>query len=511
MNRDKNINKIATEKEWDLIVIGGGASGLGVAVDACSRNLKVLLIEEFDFSKGTSSRSTKLVHGGVRYLKNGELSLVIEALKERGIMLNNAPHLVRNMSFIIPTYEWWDTPFYGIGLKVYDLMAGKLGLGPSKFLSKKETIEKIPNVNQDELNGGIIYHDGQFDDARMAVSLAHTVEEHGGSVVNYLKWDSFIYENDQVSGIKVTDQITQSSYALKAKVVVNATGVFAEKILRADEPKAELKIKPSQGVHLVLDKSFLKSENAIMVPNTSDGRVLFAVPWHDVVVVGTTDTEVNKISIEPKATDQEIDFILSNAEKYMTRKPKRSDVKSVFAGLRPLISKENKSSKSLSRKHTIYKSKRGVYHLLGGKWTTYRKMGEDVLDLIESTGQLKLEPSKTEELRIFGYKSNVSWSDPLHFYGSENEHVMSMGSNKPLSPLLPLTEAQIIYAIRYEMALNIEDVLSRRTRCLLLNAKECISIAPEVARIMRSELNAEENWEQEQIKLFLDLAKNHHL
>ena len=511
MNRDKNINKIATEKEWDLIVIGGGASGLGVAVDACSRNLKVLLIEEFDFSKGTSSRSTKLVHGGVRYLKNGELSLVIEALKERGIMLNNAPHLVRNMSFIIPTYDWWDTPFYGIGLKVYDLMAGKLGLGPSKFLSKKETIEKIPNVNQDELNGGIIYHDGQFDDARMGISLARTVEEHGGAVVNYLKWNSFIYENGQVSGIKVTDQISQCSYALKAKVVVNATGVFAEKIMRADEPKAELKIKPSQGVHLVLDKSFLKSENAIMVPNTSDGRVLFAVPWRDVVVVGTTDTEVNKISIEPKATDQEIDFILSNAEKYMTRKPKRSDVKSVFAGLRPLISRENKSSKSLSRKHTIYKSKKGVYHLLGGKWTTYRKMGKDVLDLIESTGQLKLEPSKTEELKIFGYKSNVAWSDPLHYYGSEKEHVMSMGSNKPLSPLLPLTEAQIIYAIRYEMALNVEDVLSRRTRCLLLNAKECISIAPKVARIMRSELNAEENWEQEQIKLFLDLAKNYHL
>ena len=511
MNRDKNINKIATEKEWDLIVIGGGASGLGVAVDACSRNLKVLLIEEFDFSKGTSSRSTKLVHGGVRYLKNGELSLVIEALKERGIMLNNAPHLVRNMSFIIPTYEWWDTPFYGIGLKVYDLMAGKLGLGPSKFLSKKETIKKIPNVNQDELNGGIIYHDGQFDDARMGISLARTVEEHGGAVVNYLKWNSFIYENGQVSGIKVTDQISQCSYALKAKVVVNATGVFAEKIMRADEPKAELKIKPSQGVHLVLDKSFLKSENAIMVPNTSDGRVLFAVPWHDVVVVGTTDTEVNKISIEPKATDQEIDFILTNAEKYMTRKPKRSDVKSVFAGLRPLISRENKSSKSLSRKHTIYKSKKGVYHLLGGKWTTYRKMGKDVLDLIKSTGQLKLKPSNTEELRIFGYKSNVDWSDPLHFYGSEKEHVISMGSNKPLSPLLPLTEAQIIYAIRYEMALNIEDVLSRRTRCLLLNAKECISIAPTVARIMRSELNAEENWEQEQIKLFLDLAKNYHL
>jgi glycerol-3-phosphate dehydrogenase len=222
-------------------------------------------------------------------------------------------------------------------------MAGKLGLGPSNFLSKKETIEKIPNVNQDELNGGIIYHDGQFDDARMAISLAHTIEENGGTVINYLKWDSFIYEKNMVSGIKVTDQITQSSFEVKAKIVVNATGVFAEKIMRADEPKVKLKIKPSQGVHLVLDKSFLKSENAIMVPNTSDGRVLFAVPWHDVVVVGTTDTEVNTISIEPKASDQEIDFILSNAEKYMTRKPKRSDVKSVFTGLRPLISKENKS------------------------------------------------------------------------------------------------------------------------------------------------------------------------
>ena len=511
MNRDVNIKKIATEKQWDLIVIGGGASGLGVALDACSRNLKVLLIEEFDFGKGTSSRSTKLVHGGVRYLKNGELSLVIEALKERGIMLNNAPHLVRNMSFIIPTYDWWDTPFYGIGLKVYDLMAGKLGLGPSQFLSKKETIEKIPNVNQDELNGGIIYHDGQFDDARMAISLAHTIEKNGGTVINYLKWDSFIYEKNMVSGIKVTDQITQASYALKAKIVVNATGVFAEKIMRADEPKVKLKIKPSQGVHLVLDKSFLKSENAIMVPNTSDGRVLFAVPWHDVVVVGTTDTEVNTISIEPKASDQEIDFILSNAEKYMTRKPKRSDVKSVFTGLRPLISKENKSSKSLSRKHTIYKSQRGVYHLLGGKWTTYRKMGKDVLDLVESTESLPIEPSKTENLKIFGYKRDTSWSDSFHFYGSEKDVVMSMGSNKPLSDLLPITESQIIYAIRCEMALSIEDVLSRRTRCLLINAKESISIAQEVARIMSSELNAEENWEEEQIQLFLALAKNYHL
>ena len=511
MNRDLNLNKIATVEEWDLIVIGGGASGLGVALDACSRDLKVLLIEEYDFGKGTSSRSTKLVHGGVRYLKNGELSLVIEALRERGIMLKNAPHLVRNMSFIIPTYAWWDTPFYGVGLKVYDLMAGKLGLGPSQFLSKNETIEKIPNVNQDELNGGIIYHDGQFDDARMALSLSHTIEKNGGTVINYLKWDSFSYENDIVSGIKATDQITNITYELKAKVIVNATGVFAEKIMRTDDPESKIRIKPSQGVHLVLDHSFLKSENAIMVPNTSDGRVLFAVPWHDVVIVGTTDTEVKDISIEPTATDEEIDFILSNAEKYMTRKPKRSDVKSVFTGLRPLISKENTSSKSLSRKHTIYQSKKGVFHLLGGKWTTYRKMGQDVLDLIDSTNRINLKPSKTKDLKIFGYKNGVSWNDPLHFYGSEKNLVRSMGSNEPLTSSLPLTESQIIYAVQFEMAKTIEDVLSRRTRCLLIDAKECIKIAPMVAKIMSSELNAKENWEQEQIQLFLDLAKNYHL
>lgn len=511
MNRDLNLNKITSEESWDLIVIGGGASGLGVALDACSRDLKVLLIEEYDFGKGTSSRSTKLVHGGVRYLKNGELSLVIEALRERGIMLKNAPHLVRNMSFIIPTYEWWDTPFYGVGLKIYDLMAGKLGLGPSQFLSKNETIEKIPNVNQDELNGGIIYHDGQFDDARMAISLSHTIEKNGGTVINYLKWDSFSYENDIVSGIKATDQITNITYELKAKVIVNATGVFAEKIMRTDDPESKIRIKPSQGVHLVLDHSFLKSENAIMVPNTSDGRVLFAVPWHDVVIVGTTDTEVKDISIEPTATDEEIDFILSNAEKYMTRKPKRSDVKSVFTGLRPLISKENTSSKSLSRKHTIYQSKKGVFHLLGGKWTTYRKMGQDVLDLIDSTNRINLKPSKTKDLKIFGYKNGVSWNDPLHFYGSEKNLVRSMGSNEPLTSSLPLTESQIIYAVQFEMAKTIEDVLSRRTRCLLIDAKECIKIAPMVAKIMSSELNSKENWEQEQIQLFLDLAKNYHL
>ena len=511
MNRKRSLDKVNSEEVWDIIVIGGGASGLGAALDACSRNLKVLLIEEFDFGKGTSSRSTKLVHGGVRYLKNGELSLVIEALKERGIMLNNAPHLVRNMSFIIPTYDWWDTPFYGIGLKVYDLMAGKLGLGPSQILNKKETVAKIPNVNQQGLNGGIIYHDGQFDDARMAISLAQTIEKNGGTVINYMKWDSFIYEDGTVSGIKASDQISKNTFTLKAKSIVNATGVFAEKIMKVDDPNTDIKIKPSQGVHLVLDKSFLKSENAIMVPNTTDGRVLFAVPWHDVVVLGTTDTEVKEISIEPVASDEEIDFILKNAENYMTRKPSRKDVKSIFTGLRPLIYKENKASKSLSRKHSVIQSKRGVFHLLGGKWTTYRKMGKDTIDLVVSKIDFNSGPSKTEFLKIFGHQKTISWKDPLHVYGSEKEVVTSMGSLEPLSSILPITEAHVIYAVKHEMAQTIEDVLSRRTRCLLLDAKESKKIAPLIAEIMSKHLIVKENWEKEQIKLFLKLATKYHL
>ena len=511
MNRDLNLSKIKSTGDWDIIVIGGGASGLGVALDACSRNLKVLLIEAYDFGKGTSSRSTKLVHGGVRYLKNGEISLVIEALKERGLMLQNAPHLVRNMSFVIPTYDWWNTPFYGVGLKVYDLMAGKLGLGPSEILSKKETVKKIPNVNQEGLNGGVIYHDGQFDDARMAISLARTIEECNGTVINYMKWESFIYENNQVIGIKAMDQLSGKTHRINAKTLINATGVFAEKIMKKDDPSIDIGIQPSQGVHLVLDKSFLKSENAIMVPNTSDGRVLFAVPWHDVVVVGTTDHTVKEASIEPKASEDEIQFILDNAEKYMTRKPKKSDIKSVFTGLRPLISKEKKSSKSLSRKHAVIQSKKGVVHLLGGKWTTYRKMGQDTIDHIIRNQNIKAKDSQTEKLQIFGYQKNLSWDDPLYFYGSEKHKVQTMGSNDRLSPILPITEAQIHYAIKYEMALTIEDVLSRRTRCLLLNAKESIALAPKVAEIMAHYLKKDKNWEKEQTDLFIILASNYNI
>jgi glycerol-3-phosphate dehydrogenase len=509
MNRLINSKRLAETPIWDVLVIGGGATGLGTALDAVSRGLNVLLIEKYDFGKGTSSRSTKLVHGGVRYLKNGDISLVVEALRERGLMLRNAPHLVRNMSFIIPTYDWWSTPFYGVGLKIYDLMAGKLGLGPSQMLNKEETIRQIPNVNKEQLNGGVIYHDGQFDDARMAISLAHTIDAKGGCVLNYMEWNAFLKENDTTIGVKVTDVLSGETMDIKAKIVINATGVFAEKLMKADNKNAPLKIRPSQGVHLVLDRGFLNSENAIMVPNTSDGRVLFAVPWNDHVVVGTTDTEVSEISYEPKSTDEEINFILANAEIYMTRKPTRADVKSVYVGLRPLISATGKSSKALSRKHLVDRSESGLINVLGGKWTTYRKMGEDAIDLALKHQSLTDKKSGTEHLQIFGFDTASSWENALHVYGSEQEKLNNYGSLESLSDNVYISEAQIRYGVQEEMVFTLEDMLARRTRCLFLDAKETVRIAPKVAEILADELDKDQFWQTEQINQFNQLASNY--
>ena len=343
MNRDFNLGILQKNKEWDVAIIGGGATGLGIAVDAANRGFKTLLVERSDFAKGTSSRSTKLIHGGVRYLQNGDISLVIEALRERGILRKNAPHLVRDLSFVIPSYDWWSSPFYGFGLKVYDMMAGKLGLGPSTLLDKQETLNHIPNVNKKGLRGGIIYHDGQFDDARMAISLALTATKEGATLLNYAEVKSFTKDGGLINGLCFTDIINKKDYKIKAKVIVNATGVFSDQLIKLDQPNAKPMIRPSQGVHLVLEKKFLNGPYAIMVPQTSDGRVLFAVPWNNYVVVGTTDTPISKTSDEPTALKEEINFILRNAGNYMTKKPKISDVKSVFAGLRPLAASENKN------------------------------------------------------------------------------------------------------------------------------------------------------------------------
>lgn len=514
MNRKTHLKKIQNRKKpWDILIIGGGASGLGAAVDAASRGYRTLLLEKKDFAKGTSSRSTKLVHGGVRYLQNGDISLVIEALKERGIMRKNAPHLVQDLSFVIPSYDWWNSPFYGIGLKIYDMMAGNLGLGPSTLLDREETIELIPNVKKKGLRGGVIYHDGQFDDARMAISLAQTAENHGASLVNYCGVTGLLKAGEMVCGVSAKDELSGEEYEIAAKVVINATGVFSDHIIQMDQPGSRKLIVPSQGVHIVLDKSFLNGPHAIMVPHTTDGRVLFAVPWNGYVVVGTTDTQIEKPLEEPVALEQEIEFILENAGAYMTTPPLRKDVKSVFSGLRPLAAPEDNGSatKEISRHHKVTVSTSGLVSILGGKWTTYRKMSEDLINTAQSVGGLPERACISQSLPIHGYEYNSDWSNPLHVYGTDIEKItkLDQAGNASLSEELHLSKNQIVWAVREEMALTIEDVLARRSRSLFLNAQESLNLAPVVAKIMAEELNENQDWIDQQIEQFTQLTQNY--
>lgn len=517
MNRDDMIEKINTYYDvWDCIVIGGGASGLGVAIEAASRGYTCVLLEQSDFSKGTSSRSTKLIHGGVRYLQQGDVSLVLEALHERGLLRQNAPHLVSNQKFVVPNYEWWDGPFYRVGLKVYDIMAGKLGLGPSKSLSKKETLAAIPTLRRKGLRGGIVYHDGQFDDSRLAVNLAQTLEEKGCTPVNYMKVTGLLKTGGMVSGVLARDMERGEEYEIHGRVVINATGVFADSIVKMDDPHAQDMIKPSQGIHLVLGKEFLPGDTAIMVPHTDDGRVLFAVPWLEKVVVGTTDTPVEEASLEPRAFDEEVDFVLKTAGKYLEKVPSRSDVLSVFAGLRPLAAppEGGKPTKEISRSHKVLVSLSGLVTLVGGKWTTYRKMGEDTIDKAALVAGLEERPSTTANLRIHGWLKNVDTGEFLHSYGSDAIAIKRLIRNKPelgerLDPALPIVRAEILWATRNEMARTVEDALARRTRALFLDARASIRMAPEAAKIMAKELKFSRKWQKNQVKEYIDLARGY--
>lgn len=517
MKRDKMIREIEQlNKKWDVIIIGGGASGLGSAIESATRGYKTLLLEQGDFAKGTSSRSTKLVHGGVRYLAQGNISLVLEALRERGLMKQNAPHLVKDQSFIIPNYNWWGTPYYTVGLTMYDLMAGKLSYGRSLPFSKQRTLEYIPTLKSENLYGGVVYHDGQFDDARLAINLCQTFVEQGGVAINYMKVEGIKKENGKVNAVSVRDMEAGKIYTLEAKVILNATGVFVDEIIKMDEPKARDIVNVSQGVHLVLDKEFVPGDHAIMIPKTSDGRVLFAVPWHDKVVVGTTDVHKDFAEIEPQALEEEVNFILETAGRFLSKAPKRSDVRSVFAGLRPLAapSGEGKKTKEISRGHKIVVSKSGMVTLTGGKWTTYRQMAEDAIDTVAETGSLPQKKSITRNLKIHAYKKDVDFKNPMHFYGSDEEKIIAIanqedGLSEYVSEKLKVIKAQVIWGARYEMARTVEDILSRRTRCLLLDAKESIKMAPIVAELLAKELGHDKVWEQNQYEEYKVLASRY--
>jgi glycerol-3-phosphate dehydrogenase len=516
MDRKQSIDTLDSyDGYWDMVVIGGGATGLGCALDAASRGYKTLLVEQHDFAKGTSSRSTKLVHGGVRYLQQGNIALVLEALHERGLLMHNAPHLVQNQSFIVPNYEWWDGPFYGVGLKVYDLLAGRLGLGASKWLSTEETLKRIPTLEPDRLRGGVIYHDGQFDDARLAINLAQSIADAGGVPVNYTKVTGLTYAGKMIDGVELKDALDGNERHVRARVVINATGIFSDDILNMDQPAATPLITHSQGIHLVLDKRFLKGTTAIMVPQTEDGRVLFAVPWHDRVLVGTTDTPVAAASLEPRPLETEIDFILKHAAQYMVEDPTRQDILCMFAGIRPLVGgAEGKKTAAISRDHHLEVSQSGLVTITGGKWTTYRKMAEDAVNQASLIAGLPECDCRTRTLRIHGWLKNLDPADPLSAYGSDAIFIRRIIDGDPplgekLHDRLPYLKAEVIWAVRNEMALTLEDVLSRRTRSLILDAAASMETAKESARLMARELGRDENWRQRQASEFKRLAKDY--
>ncbi len=493
--------QLVAQPHYDIAIIGGGATGLGVALDAAARGLRVVLFESHDFAKGTSSRATKLVHGGVRYLAQGNIALVREALHERTTLLANAPHLAQPLEFVMPSYAWWQTPFYGIGLKMYDLLAGKAGLGATEFLSRSRTLQLLPGLQPAHLTGGVKYWDGQFDDARLALALAKTAASKGALLVNYCAAKDLIHEDGKIAGLVVQDSETGMSYTVKTRCVVNAAGVWVDEFRQQDGHSTQRAVKamvaPSQGVHLVVDREFFPSEHALMVPKTSDGRVLFAVPWLGKVILGTTDTPRHDLAREPTPFASEVQFILGEAAKYLTRAPQRSDVKSIWVGLRPLVKPQDDdggNTKALSREHTILVSKSGLLTVTGGKWTTYRAMAEDVLTQAMDDHLVDRHASgATDHLPLVGAQPTtvrVSAPPGLHLYGLEAAAVQAMpGAANELggAGVSGLTEAMVRFAARYEYARTVEDVLARRSRLLFLDAKLAASLAPQVAAILQEE------------------------
>ncbi|MFH0881612.1 MAG: glycerol-3-phosphate dehydrogenase/oxidase [bacterium] len=517
MNRESMLRQvIGNDRPWDMVVVGGGATGSGIALDAAARGYRILLLEQDDFSKGTSSRSTKLAHGGVRYLQQGNLTLVLEALHERGLMIRNAPHLVHNLPFVVPNYDWWEAPFYGIGLKLYSVLAGRHNLGETRLLSRDETLERIPTIETNGLRGGVIYHDGQFDDSRFVIALLQTAVEQGAVALNYMKVTGLTKTDGFVDGVTVHDEESGANHELRARAVINATGPFSDALRRLDDPNASAFIRPSQGVHIVIDRRFLPGDNAIMVPHTDDGRVMFAIPWQNRVIVGTTDTPVHQIPLEPIPLKEEVDFLVGHAARYLSQDPTHSDVLSVFAGIRPLVgpADDNGNTAAISRDHTIAISHSGLVTIAGGKWTTYRRMAEETVDHAAVIARLDEQPCVTSNLNIHGYHTHSHEFGELAEYGSDAPDILALAKQEKklgerLHSNLPVIGAQIVWAVREEMARSLEDVLARRTRSLLLDAKASLAIAPKVAEIMSKEMKTGKRWAKEQVSAYEKLVENY--
>jgi glycerol-3-phosphate dehydrogenase len=519
MTRNEALEKITQygSKKWDVIIIGGGATGLGCAVDAASRGYKTLLVEKYDFAKGTSSKATKLVHGGVRYLKQGHFKLVTEALRERGYLFKNAPHLVKNLTFNIPVYSNFQKLFYYIGLYLYDLLAGKYSFGASLALSKKQILQAMPHLQQEKLKGAIAYQDGQFDDTRLAIELMRTSEDHGGVLINYAEVTSLLKDDrGKMIGLRFYDSINQQTHEVIGKSFINATGVFVDQILQMDEPGKPATVVASQGSHIIVDKKFLPGDEALMIPKTSDGRVLFAIPWHNTCLIGTTDNLVEGIAIDPKPLEKEIEFILQTAKTYMDPAPNREDILSAFAGLRPLAapSGHQKNTKEISRSHKITVAPSGLVSIMGGKWTTYRKMAEDCVNIAARTGRLLHSDCRTHNLALHGFAWQRDPHDALFIYGDEADEIHAMQQADPrlkekIHPELPYTFGEVAWAIDFEMAMTVEDILARRTRCILLHAKAALEAAPGIAKFMAQRMGKDQTWVNDQVETFKTFAQGY--
>lgn len=511
MTRNEMLDRVRSQDMWDLVIVGGGATGVGAAIDAASRGYKTLLLEAIDYGKGTSSRSTKLVHGGVRYLAQGNIALVRDALHERGLLRQNAPHLVHDLPFVVPAYNWWYQPFYGTGLLLYSVLAGKLGIKFSRLISRDKALDLVPTLEPEGLRGGVVYYDGQFDDTRLIVTMLRTFMDYGGTALNYMPVTGLVKKGERVAGVQARDTETGEEFEIAARAVVNATGVFADTLRRKDDAQANTMLAPSQGIHIVLDRSFLPGDHAIMIPRTDDGRVLFAIPWHDCVVAGTTDTPIDDIPLEPRPMQEEIDFLLSHIARYFSKDPSPEDVLSVFVGLRPLVKAgDSSNTAALSRDHTLIVSDSGLITITGGKWTTYRHMAEDTINKAAEVAGLPSKPCVTENLKLRGWQL-ANAQGPFRVYGADAVQLKQLMAENPewkelLHPDLPYFVGEVVWAARYEMARTVEDVLSRRLRALLLNARASQEVAPRVAALIAAELGFDEAWQQAQIQEYLEIS-----
>lgn len=503
-------------ESFDVLVIGGGATGLGIAVDAVTRGYRTALVEAGDFAQATSSRATKLIHGGVRYLASGQLHLVWEALRERAILVRAAPHVVRPLGFVLPVYRRWELPYYGAGLLTYDLMSGKSSMGSTRILGARGTAERVPGIARAGLAGSILYHDAQFNDARLALVLARTAADHGASVLNYVRCERLVHEGGQLAGAVVRDAETGAEATVRARVVMNAAGIFSDAIRRMDQPGIPNLLSLSRGTHIVVRADVLGDHHAIMVPRTRDGRVIFAIPWEGRVVVGTTDVAVAEAAMEPGHTEAEIEYLLEHIGPYLEKPIARGDILSVFSGLRPLVTGKAAKTSQLSREHHIDASPTGLITVAGGKWTTYRRMAQDTLDFAIRHRMLQPAACMTRDLAIHGAGDGVGSLDPvLREYGSDVEAVRALmaadaGLARRIEPGLPYSFAQVAYAVRAEMARSLEDVLARRTRALLLDAQAAVRAAPGVAAVMARELGRDEAWAGEQVRGFSQLVRKNY-